>query len=293
MGERGTDQTHLSGRREIPVHVINLLLKTWQKKKAISHRQILLTTRQQSVWFLVLVSVNLVSGFDTFVKHFICFIQNQHLNGSCSQTPPADHVWMKNKQKHKWDSWGVSVPVENTVRETQTHQTLFQESQPPRADRSPASWCLHPHLCLRYMSDTERSCSHPTPAAPAQHKITSVIVTGQERTRKATISLLPSESALLTLESEPKSELESLEPNVWNRVITPAHQTTAKHHVSWRTWMSKHCRTDTQNVAVLPVPDWDLRRWRMIYYTESTESVTVLHKHRLTEQWRLFPLWSV
>lgn len=24
------------------------------------------------------------------------------------------------------------------------------------------------------------------------------------------------------------------------------------------TWMSRHCRTDTQKVAVLPVPDWDL-----------------------------------
>lgn len=33
VGKRGTDQTHLSGRREIPVHVINLLLKTWQKRR--------------------------------------------------------------------------------------------------------------------------------------------------------------------------------------------------------------------------------------------------------------------
>lgn len=26
------------------------------------------------------------------------------------------------------------------------------------------------------------------------------------------------------------------------------------------TWMSRHCSTDTQKVAVFPVPDWDLRR---------------------------------
>lgn len=25
------------------------------------------------------------------------------------------------------------------------------------------------------------------------------------------------------------------------------------------TWMSRHCSTDTQKVAVFPVPDWDLK----------------------------------
>lgn len=39
---------------------------------------------------------------------------------------------------------------------------------------------------------------------------------------------------------------------------TGVHPTGEDEELSMLTWMSRHCRTDTQKVAVFPVPDWDL-----------------------------------
>lgn len=58
-------------------------------------------------------------------------------------------------------SLGVKVK-----KDRRTHRILVRAFQQLHADRSPASWCPHQRLCLRYRRDTERSCSRPTPAAP-------------------------------------------------------------------------------------------------------------------------------
>ena len=40
-----------------------------------------------------------------------------------------------------------------------------------------------------------------------------------------------------------------------------------------RTWMSRHCRIEMENVAVLPVPDWALDIHNGMFSTKFVESV--------------------
>lgn len=70
---------------------------------------------------------------------------------------------------------------------------------------------------------------------------------------------LPSESVPLALWLERESGPGSLSPADRKRSGGQPRGPTWTR-VDPLTWMSRHCSTDTQKVAVFPVPDWDLRR---------------------------------
>lgn len=90
--QRGADQHHLGGRRQVAVHVVDLLFEPWtEEAQRDESRQLLVLHHSLAdpwpLWTRTL----------TFVQHLVSLVQNQHLDGSGPQVPATNHVYTKTK----------------------------------------------------------------------------------------------------------------------------------------------------------------------------------------------------